>query len=437
MILPDENPPRRYGLISGWGNFPLLVAQALKKKGHKVFCVGVAGHADGKLLREICDEYREMGLGQFAKAVRFFRKHHVFQATMAGKIFKKSLLRPGIIWRHIPDLYTFSTFFSLFLRRKKNLKDDTLLLTAVSAFEKKGIKLVPATDLAPDLLLPCKTLTNRRLTDTVYDDVRTAWPLARLIGRLDFGQAVMVRDRVILAIEGIDGTDETIARASSAERGSNFTVLKIAKPNQDMRFDVPAIGTATLERMASSGADTLVVEAGRTVCVDPLDQFVAKADAMNIAVEAINGEDLGIQEQSSIPPCLFSFRPLTGTFPRKRQIKDLDIGFPAASALSRYDVGAMVTVRERAVLAVQSMNETIRDTLERTQKFAPDGFSVFFHRLDAGNPSFCLSASMISDAIGLGARMIAFDSAIPMENEKELCQIAEAGHIPLLAVQER
>ena len=436
MTLPDDGTIKRYGLISGWGNFPLLIAQALKKEGHKVFCVGVSGHANSKLLSEICDDYREIGLGRFAKAARFFRKHHVTQATMAGKIFKQSLLRPGIIWRHIPDLYTFSIFFSLFLRQKKDLKDDTLLLTAVRAFEKKGVKLIPATDLAPNLLIPHKTLTDRILSDSVYDDVRTAWPITRLIGKLDFGQAVMVSNHRILAIEGIDGTDETIARGAACDKRSAFTVVKIAKPNQDMRFDVPAVGIGTLEKMAVSGADALVVEANRTLCVDPLDQFIAKANALNIAVGAVTAEDLGIQELGNVPACFFSFSPLTRVLPNKRQIKDLNVGFPAASALSRYGVGSMVTVRERAILAVQSMDEPILETLQRTNKFAPDGFCAILHQTDGTCRSLCLSASIVNDIIRSGARMIAIDTAIPIEDEKEVRQIAEAHHVPLLAVQE-
>ena len=436
MTLPDDTTIKRYGLISGWGNFPLLIAQALKKEGHKVFCVGVSGHANSKLLIQICDDYHEIGLGRFAKAARFFRKHHVSQATMAGKIFKPSLLRPGIIWRHIPDPYTFSIFFSLFLRQKKDLKDDTLLLTAVRAFEKKGVKLIPASDLAPNLLIPHKILTNRKLSDSVYDDVRTAWPVTRLIGKLDFGQAVMVSNHRILAIEGIDGTDATIARGATSEKRSPFTVVKIAKPNQDMRFDVPAVGIRTLETMASSGANVLVVEANRTLCVDPLDQFIAKANALNIAVGAVTAEDLDIQELKNIPSCFFSFRSLTRVLPNNRQIKDLNVGFPTASALSRYGVGFMATVRERAILAVQAMDESILETLQRTKKLAPDGFCTILHQIVGTYNNNCLSASIVNEIIRSGARMIAIDTAIPIENEKEVRQIAEAHHVPLIAVQE-
>lgn len=432
----NENPEsKRYGLIAGWGNYPLLIARELKKEGHCVYCLGVAGHASSRELREICDVYREMGLARFGTAIRFFRKHRVTEATMAGKIFKKFLLRPGLVWRHLPDIYTFLTFFSLFLARKTDLKDDTLLLAAVRAFEKRGVSLIPATNLVPDLLVPHGVMTRRVLSDADYRDIRLAWPLVREIGRIDFGQAVIVHDGKILAIEGIDGTDETIARAGEDSGGKPFTVVKIAKPNQDMRFDVPAVGVKTLEKMASAGADTLVIEAMRTLCVDPRIEFVERANQLGMAVASLSESELGTDVSDPPSDTRLEFFCFTKRRPTAQQMKDIHLGVPVMRSLSRFGVGQAVTLRERSVLAVCSEVESRAQVVERSAKLVPDGFTVILGQF-SGRETADESGRLIQTIERSKAQVIAVDTTPSVGFLSRLIQTAQSHRIALVQIKD-
>lgn len=431
----EKNGPKRYGLIAGWGNYPLLIARELKKEGHCVYCLGVAGHASGRELREICDVYREMGLARFGTATRFFRKYRVTEATMAGKIFKRFLLRPWLVWRHLPDVYTFLTFFSLFLARKTDLKDDTLLLAAVKAFENRGVRLIPATNLVPDLLIPQGILTRRVLSDKDYRDIRLAWPLVREIGRIDFGQAAAVCGGKILAIEGIDGTDETIARAGKDCGGKPFTVVKIAKPNQDMRFDVPAVGVKTLEKMASFGADTLVIEAMRTLCVDPRIEFVDRANQFGMAVASLTEQELGIDVSDPASDLRLEFSCYTKKRPTAQQMKDLYLGVPVMRSLSRFGVGQAVTLRERSVLAVCSEVESRAQVVERSTKLVPDGFTVILGQF-SGRETAAETGKLIRVIECSKARVIAVDATLPDWILSRLIQTAKSHKIALVQVKE-
>ena len=181
-----DGSKKRCGLIAGWGRYPILLARALKRAGYEVICLGVYDHADPEL-RQICDVFKWSGIARFGSAARFFRKHGVTQATMAGKIHKKFLFTPGFLWKQMPDLYTLSMFAAHFFSRKKDCKDDSLLLTVVEAFEKKGIKLLPGTDFAPELLVKREVLTRRGPNSAQWKDIQFGWSLAREMGRLDIG----------------------------------------------------------------------------------------------------------------------------------------------------------------------------------------------------------------------------------------------------------
>lgn len=436
MTSPNEKiDSNRYGLIAGWGNYPLLLARALKNDGHHVYCIGVAGHAASHELSRICDVYREMGLARFGAATRFFRKYRVTEATMAGKIFKKYLLRPGLVWRHLPDFYTFLTFFSLFLAGKSDLKDDTLLLTAVKAFENKGINLIPATDLAPDLLMAKGQWSEKRLSEVDCADIRLAWPLVREIGRLDFGQAVIVRNGKILAIEGIDGTDGAIARAGKEAKGKPFTVVKVAKPNQDMRFDVPAVGINTLEKMATLGADILVIEADRTLCVDPRQEFLARANQLGIAVVSISESELAIKSSLPLSDNKFALSCFTKNRPTKRELKDLQLGIPVMRSLIRFNTGQAVTVRERSVLAVRSTVESRAQVIHRTAEVAPDRFSLILGHF-SGDETAIEIETLLREIEMSNIRVIAVDTTPTDEFLSLLIKIAERDRIALVQIKE-
>ena len=259
--------PRRIGLVAGWGTFPVVVARDLRDRGCEVICLAVRGHAAPELAT-ICHVHRWIGLAKLGAATRFLRRHRVQSATMAGKIHKVRLFRRWAWLHHLPDLYGWRTFFPHFVAQTRDRKDDTLLTAIVDAFGARGITMAPATDLVPGLLVDAGTIAGGPLTPSQRKDIAFGWRLAREMGRLDVGQSVAVKGRAVLAVEAVEGTDECILRAGKLCPAGGFTVVKVAKPSQDMRFDVPTIGIGTLQAMKQAGAKVLAVEAGRTILLD-------------------------------------------------------------------------------------------------------------------------------------------------------------------------
>lgn len=280
---------RRIGLVAGWGTFPIVVARHLVAQGKQVICVGIDKHADPEL-EKICFAYRSVGLGRLGKAVEFLRRHDVRVATMAGKIHKVRLFRRAAWLDLVPDLYGLRTFFPYFISQTRDRKDDTLLNAAVRGFAARDITMLPATDLVPSLLVPAGTLSGGNLSARQRRDIAFGWRLAREMGRLDVGQSVAVKGQAVLAVEAIEGTDECIRRAGQLCPAGGFTVVKVAKPSQDMRFDVPAMGIGTLQAMQQAGGRVLAVEANYTILLDP-DEVVEFANCHGIHVVALRQED--------------------------------------------------------------------------------------------------------------------------------------------------
>lgn len=255
------------GLVAGWGRYPIVVAEALRAQGQRVVGLGVRDHADPDL-RKLCDDYREIGLAKLGGAIRYFRRRGVIRATMAGKIHKTLLLRRFHLLHHIPDWRAMRTFVPHYLTKTKDRTDDTLLGTIVAEFAKDGIEFLPATDLVPEVLVKYGMLSGRGLTSAQWKDIEFGWRLAKELGRLDVGQSVAVTGRAVLAVEAVEGTDECIRRAGRLCNQAGFTVVKVAKPQQDMRFDVPTIGLGTMQTLVESGARVLAVEAHKTIILD-------------------------------------------------------------------------------------------------------------------------------------------------------------------------
>lgn len=279
-------PGGTIGLVAGWGDYPRQIARALREQGHRVACLAVLDHADPTLADE-CDDFTWVGLAQLGRAIRYFRQQGVRQATMAGKIHKVVFYQPGVWFRHRPDLRTLRCFWGHFVLSRKDRKDDTLLLAVVNEFARDGIQFAPATDFAPELLIGRGPLTTKRPSSAQWKDIEFGWRLAKEMGRLDVGQSVAVKDRAALAVEAIEGTDECIRRAGALCARGGFTLVKVAKPQQDMRFDVPTIGLGTLRTLAAAGAGVLAIEAGRTIVLDR-DEVVRFADEHGVAIVAVD-----------------------------------------------------------------------------------------------------------------------------------------------------
>ena len=280
MTPPGPRPP--VGLLAGAGRFPIVFAEKARASGVPVVCIGVAGMAD-PALAAACDQFywlRRMSLGF---VFRTLQRGGVRQWTMAGKFHKHLLFRPRYLLHLLPDWRALRFWF---LRRRPDNKDDSILHQLIAEFRAEGLDCVSALDLCPELLVREGVLTRQRPTAAEEDDIRFGWTAAKKMGELDVGQSVMVRNKAVLAVEAIEGTDQAILRAGDLCGGAGFVVVKVAKPQQDMRFDVPTVGTATIEAMRRAGGRVLAIEAGRTILLDEAET-VALADRYGIAIAAL------------------------------------------------------------------------------------------------------------------------------------------------------
>jgi DUF1009 family protein len=278
---------RRIGLLAAWGRFPLLVAEALRRQDYHVSCIGVADLAD-PALREVCQDFQWLGWGRVGGAIKFYRRCGVQYATMAGKFHKALLYQPRVWWRHLPDWTAVKTFYRYFVTHQHDNKDDTLLGALVDAFAAEGILFQPATNFAPELLVKSGQIAGRPPTPAQQTDIEFGWDIAKQMGAMDIGQSVCVKDRAVLAVEAIEGTDACILRAGELCKKGGFTVVKVAKPQQDMRFDVPTVGVRTLRTMVAAGARVLAIESGRTILLDD-DEFRQFAAYHKLTVVALAG----------------------------------------------------------------------------------------------------------------------------------------------------
>ncbi len=270
------------GLLACGGRFPVVFAEKARECGIPVVCVAAYGMAD-PVLQSLCTEFtwlRRMSIGTI---IRAFRRGGVKQWTMAGKFEKRVLFRP---WRWLLLVPDWRMLRFWFLRRRHANNDDSLLLGGINELRAEGLECVSALDLCPELLVNEGVLTRRQPSKGERRDIAFGWHLAREMGRLDVGQSVMVRERAVLAVEAIEGTDLAILRAGELCPKGGFVVVKVAKPEQDRRFDVPTVGTQTIETMRKAGATALAIEAGRTIVIDQA-ATVALAERYGITIASL------------------------------------------------------------------------------------------------------------------------------------------------------
>jgi hypothetical protein len=253
-------------------------------------------HADPALC-DVCRQFKLIGMGKLGGAIRYFRRAGVSQVVMAGKFHKVLLYDPRLWWRHLPDWQFIIRFSPYLFSIRRDRKDDSLLLGLVREFARDGLHFVPATDYLPELLVSAGLLTRAGLHSAQRRDVEFGWELAKEMGRLDVGQSVAVKDRAVLAVEAIEGTDECIRRAGSLCRSGGFTVVKVAKPRQDMRFDVPTIGVRTLQTMVAAGARVLAIEAEKTILLDR-EEVLSFANRHGLTIVAVQPN----RSSESVPP---------------------------------------------------------------------------------------------------------------------------------------
>lgn len=262
----DSQPP--IGLIAGWGNFPIEVAEQIIASGRRIYCVAITDHASEKL-ESICDDVKWSGVGKFGAHIRYFQRHGVRQVTMAGKLFKSELLFQGSVWwKHCPDLTAIRTFAPYLLGSRRDSRDDSLLLAVTKTYASRSLTICPATDFAPELLVDQGLLTGKPLSAKQTRDADYGWQVAKQMGGMDIGQSITIKDGTVLGVEAVEGTDACIARTGKLCPRGGWTLVKVSKPNQDMRFDVPAIGPQTITGLAKNGGTAIVVEADMTILVE-------------------------------------------------------------------------------------------------------------------------------------------------------------------------
>jgi UDP-2,3-diacylglucosamine hydrolase len=263
------------GLIAGKGQFPLLFAQAARQEGVAVIAVAHRGETD-PALAALVTELHWIHVGQLGKIIRIFKAAGVRQAVMAGGISRGRLFR-----EFRPDWRALSV-----IRRAGAGRDDRLLRAVADEMTAEGITIAPSTLYMHDLLAAPGPLARRRPTPDELADIDLGVEAARELGRLDIGQCAVVRRQVVVALETIEGTDATIRRGG-ALAGPGIVVVKMSKPNQDLRFDVPAVGLDTVAAMTEVKAAVLALEAGKTLIFDRTAMLQA-ADQAGIAVWGIS-----------------------------------------------------------------------------------------------------------------------------------------------------
>ncbi|MFK8112979.1 MAG: LpxI family protein [Rubripirellula sp.] len=277
------------GLVAGWGSFPLQVAESLNRDGHSVCCVAITGHASPEL-ESICEKVSWLGVGKLGGHIRFFRRNRVQQVAMAGKLFKADLLYQGSLWlKHLPDITALRTFGPPLMGRNRDARDDSLLLAVTRTYTQAGMEVCPATDFAPELLVSEGILVGPNPKAQLQSDIEAGWRVAKQMGGLDIGQSITIKDGTVIAVEAIEGTDSCIERTGELCRRGGWTLVKVSKPNQDMRFDVPTIGPQTVQRVADAGGKAIAIEAEMTIVVER-EQTLELARKCGITIVAMRHE---------------------------------------------------------------------------------------------------------------------------------------------------
>ena len=262
------------GIIAGGGQFPLLIAREAAARGMRVVICGIKGSADPALESE-CAVFRLMPVGQFNAIVRFLKDAGVTDLCMAGSLSKPRLMD------FKPDLRAAKVIFSL-----KSKGDSSLLGVVVSELEKDGFRVQAANRLLPSLAAPAGVLTRPPVSDAVRSSVKYGWPIARSMGAYDIGQCIVVKENMVIAVECLEGTDKTLRRGAELG-GKGCVAIKLVKPGQDERVDLPAVGLNTIKTLAECGYSALAIEASKTLFFDS-EEALRLAESSGIAVIAVS-----------------------------------------------------------------------------------------------------------------------------------------------------
>ena len=268
------------GLIAGQGRLPFLVAQGAKEAGLKVICVALADNAEPELA-EVVDVFYNVAIARPGSWIRKLKRHGAVKTIMVGRVAKGRIFTPWRILRYLPDWRALRIWY--WRLRLKNKLNDTLLNALADELASGGIVLEDSTMYCKEHLATTGVLTKTQPSSSVKDDIEFGWQIAKKLGEMDIGQAVAVKEKEVIAVEAIEGTASMIERAGQCCKKGGWTLIKVAKPNQDTRFDVPCAGPDTIKSLAENGGRCLVVEAGKTIIIDK-PQTIELADKLGIAI---------------------------------------------------------------------------------------------------------------------------------------------------------
>jgi DUF1009 family protein len=286
MPTTQESGAGSWGLIAGNGDFPFLVLEGARSRGIEMAVIAIKEEASPNLER-VAKRLHWVSLGELSKAIELMHSEGVKRAVMAGQV-KHNKIFSSIR----PDWRLAKLLFSL-----KNKNTDSLIGAVAKVLEDEGIELVNSTEFLGSLLPKAGVLTKRAPDESEKADIFYGRDIARQIAGLDLGQTVVIRDRACVAIEAMEGTDETIERAGRIAGGQRLVVVKVSKPSQDMRFDVPVVGRKTVDVMRQANATALAIDAGRTLLFER-EELVSAADEAGIAIEAFEVEKVEPKKKS-------------------------------------------------------------------------------------------------------------------------------------------
>jgi DUF1009 family protein len=283
LVLAETSPMMggsTLGVIAGGGAMPRMVLEGAKRAGQRVVVIGLRGWAD-PVLADSADAFYWSGIPKLGRFIRLFLREKAYRLILAGSVKKSDMYGRFRILRHLPDLASIRLWF----QRLPEKRTDSILRTVADYFAERGIVMEPCVKYCMDAMAHEGVLTRAQPSPGQHRDIAFGWPIAKEMGRLDIGQSVAVKEQEVIAVEAIEGTDRMIERAGHLCRHGGWALIKVAKPDQDMRFDVPTVGPDTIENLKRFGAKMLVIEAEMTFIVDQ-QRMVELADRYGIVIVA-------------------------------------------------------------------------------------------------------------------------------------------------------
>ena len=271
------------GLIAGEGQLPLLVARGMKAAGHRVCCVAFRGHYEPEL-PDYCDEFRPVGLYRIGSWSRLLRRWGASEAVMVGRVAKTRMHDPFRLIRELPDWRAAVLWYR---RLRHDRRDQAVLAAVIDELDRGGIRLMDSTTYIPDQLASTGVMGTVQPTAQQEADIAFAWPLLSQTSQLDIGQSMAVRERDIIAVEAVEGTDRMTKRAGELCRAKGWSLLKTSPADHDRRADVPSIGISTVHALAEAGGGCIALGTGRVILIDK-DAVLRAADEAGIAILGVD-----------------------------------------------------------------------------------------------------------------------------------------------------